>query len=164
MSEDSQATYFRMSETQRKAGKTFLPTGKLYLGEKIEGLLEQYRPEHKLSRTRAVFMADCKQFSLTGIDFAEGYIHEVVALGPVSKHDEVWLGRMQLREIYLKRKLSLSSFLSHEQLAGNYWSGEASEKPVWEYLAASARVIVDGEGPVATGWKDPTKLLGLEPD
>lgn len=147
-------SYFHISQDKLAVGTELRSKGVPHLADAIEDVLESLRPEDKLSRSAAVYLLDHADFSKSGVPYEKGYVHLVEPVGAVQKHDAVWIGRIQRRKRFEKfAKTALPPRdLPDAQLASNYWSGEATPHPEWEYLAASARVVgYLSEDPLSTG-------------
>ena len=77
-----------------------------------------------------------------GVTFSEGYIHTVEPMGGLEKRDIRWIGVLQRR--HHKRDIlrkELCPDLGDDAVAERYWSGTASEDPVWEWVAEKVRVV-----------------------
>ena len=86
-------------------------------------------------------------FRTAGVPFDQGYVHTVEPLGKIDKRDLAWIGVIQ-RRYHKDSRLRKNQYsdLSDEQVADKYWSGEASDKPSWEWVTKEAKVIaVDNE-------------------
>jgi hypothetical protein len=135
--------YFHFSAQQLDVGFTLKPTGKSHLGNEVEAILNQYKPNDALSRAKAVFLRCDQEFGRTGTTFDSGYILRVEPLGDVTRHDEVWLGLLKNRYHHNRRfrGAATQSPLTDEQICSNYWLGVASSNPYWEILTSQARVV-----------------------
>lgn len=99
-------------------------------------VLEDLRPEGALPHRDAVFMCEDAQ-STDDCGGSTDWLFGVEPLGPVVRHD-------------LALASEIDCLLSDDRtaddpmivdLARRYWAGEASDGPVWEHLAASARIV-----------------------
>jgi hypothetical protein len=98
--------------------------------------LERYRPVAALARGDAVFMCDDPQDCDNCGAHCE-WLFRVEPVGRVERHDLAWATAIDL-------VLSEGADDGHPDVvehARRYWAGEASADPVWEYLAATARVV-----------------------
>src|SRR6266478_7488140 len=73
-----------------------------------------------------------------------GYIHRVRLTGTPQRHDLNWLLPMQMALFKEKYRIQYPERSKHypewtdaliEECCAGYWSGEASDSPVWECLA-----------------------------
>ena len=77
-----------------------------------------------------------------GVSYDEGYVHKVEPLGKVDKRDLTWIGVIQSRHHRNAQiRKDRCPKLSDDHLAHNYWRGEASKRPLWEWVAKEAKVI-----------------------
>jgi hypothetical protein len=76
-----------MMRERRPVGFHLRPSGELYLGGTVEGLLEQYRRPAQLSRASAVYLAETPEFASLGIPYVEGFVHVIDAEGEVQRRD-----------------------------------------------------------------------------
>lgn len=103
--------------------------------QRTEAILDRYRPQGAVSRAAAVFMCD----KIDDIDPAGGYVDYVYAvepIGAVTRCNLHWYS-----ELY---SMALDDELAEEtakDIAMRYWSAAASENPLYEYLAPSARIV-----------------------
>lgn len=98
--------------------------------------LELHRPEGMLAHRDAVFCCD----NPDDLDAAGGgtdWVFTVVPRGPASRHDMNWGTRIDLA-IEEGKNIEDEAIAA---LARNYWAGVATEDPLWEYLAAGAKII-----------------------
>jgi hypothetical protein len=115
----------------------------------VEEILEQQRPPDCPDRGDSVYMREEREFSTVGVPYDEGYVHTVVPIGRVDKRDLAWIGVIQLRQQRNEQlRKNLYPKLSNARVADKYWSGEASDKPLWEWVAKEAKVV-DVEGNLA---------------
>jgi hypothetical protein len=104
----------------------------------FEDFMESLRPEGKISRFKAVFMAD----DIYEIDNLGGYtdfIYLVKPIGEYSTHDLAW---------YCKARdyFGEGEEVEAKEYALKYWSGEVYEKAeesVFEYMVESAEISVE---------------------
>jgi hypothetical protein len=150
-------TYYRISEKKYAKGDIVKGQGKRPLENKealIEEILEQRRPADCPDRGDSVYMREEREFSTVGVCYDEGYVHKVEPVGKVDQRDLAWIGVLQLRH-HKDERLRKTRYpeLSDSQIADRYWSGEESEKPLWEWVAKNAKVVaVDSD------------LSGVRPD
>ena len=87
-------------------------------------------------------MREEREFSTVGVPYDESYVHKVEPIGKVYKRDLAWIGVIQRRH-HRNERLRKNDYpkLSDAQVVDKYWSGEASEKPRWEWVAREAKVI-----------------------
>ena len=106
-----------------------------------EEILERFRPENCIPRSKAVFMVDNPDL----IDYAGGYtdhIYEVEPVGEVTKGNLAWYS--ELYALCEDAVLSESAETPEmEQAARSYWnaSPKDSRHDLYEYMASSAIVI-----------------------
>jgi hypothetical protein len=140
----SPKTYFHIAERSAK-GDVMQGRNERPLAAKeplVEEILESRRPSLCLDRGDCVYMREEREFSTVGVPFDEGYVHEVEPIGKVDKRDNKWIGVLQLRHHKNERlRKNRCHPLSDDDLADKYWSGEASDKPSWEWVAKHAKVI-----------------------
>lgn len=122
-------------------GDQLVPSGKPYLARVIEDALESRRPPEMLSRTAAVYLAPNLDFELYGQ--VSGYIYEVRAEGRPQQHDVHWIGGLQRSQQKKDMTFPPIEWLDWtkknlDYLCANYWYGEPSISPVWEFLVPSA--------------------------
>ena len=104
--------------------------------EGFEDFMESLRPEDKISRFDAVFMAD----KIEDIDNLGGYtdfIYKVEPIGEYSKHDLSWYSEASNYYLVNDEKA--------KECALKYWSGEPydkKEESVFEYMVGSAITIL----------------------
>lgn len=99
----------------------------------IENAFEAFKPEHMISRKDALYVVR----DLDSIDYVgayDDYIYEV-DLDEYEKSDLSW---------YTEVSLEMGDFFDIKELSAkaivcikNYWSGEPSQNPVWEYRTES---------------------------
>jgi hypothetical protein len=154
-------TYYRISKRKYAKGDIIRGRGKRPLEDKepfVEKILEQRRPVDCPDRGDSVYMREEREFSTVGVTYNEGYVHEVEPIGRVDKRDLAWIGVIQRRhhKNELLRKNEYPT-LSDTEIANKYWSGEASDNPLWEWVAKQAKVIdVDNElWRVRPNWIEP---------
>jgi hypothetical protein len=141
----SSKTYYRIAERKYAKDEIIRGRGKSPLEAKeplVEEILEQRRPADCPDRGDSVYMREEREFSTVGVTYDEGYVHEVEPIGEVDKRDLAWIGVIQRRhhKNELLRKNEYPT-LSDTEIADKYWSGEASDKPLWEWVATEAKVI-----------------------
>jgi hypothetical protein len=108
----------------------------------VEELLERHRRPSCPDRGDSVYMREEREFSTLGVTFNEGYVHTVEPIGKVDRRDLAWIGVIQCRYHRNERlRKELCPELSDAQVADKYWSGEASNKPSWEWVAKEVRVV-----------------------
>ena len=145
----STKTYYRIAEKKCAKDDLMKGRGERPLADKepmVEGILESRRPPECPDRGDSVYMREEREFSTVGVTFDEGYVHKVEPIGKVDKRDLAWIGVLQRRH-HRDERLRKNNYspLSDNNVADNYWSGEASDKPSWEWVAKEAKVIdVDG--------------------
>lgn len=140
------SAYYRIEKDRKPIGYTFHRSGPAPLEKGfplLEALLEQRRPEDKLSRKKAVNMRNDRDFSMMGIDtFDLGFVHQVEPNGSVTEHDVAWIGALQRRQlngtVTLKDKYPN---LSDNELVDKYWSGVRSSSPSMEFHTLEAVVV-----------------------
>lgn len=116
---------------------------------KVEAILERNKPSNAPNRGQSVFMRDDEDFSGVGVTYSKGYVHVVEPVGSVFKRDTYWIGVLQKRYIKDRRfRNDLESTLSDDEVAKNYWTGHASAKPIWEWVAEKVKVIHAAKNPV----------------
>jgi hypothetical protein len=167
----SNKTYYRIAKRKYAKGEIIKGREKRPLEDKeplVEEILEQRRPVDCPDRGDSVYMREEREFSTVGVTYDEGYVHEVEPIGKVDKRDLTWIGAIQRRHYKnaLLRNNEYPTF-SDTEIADKYWSGEASDKPLWEWVVKEAKVIdVDNDlsrvrpnSPFldALGGKPPTK-------
>jgi hypothetical protein len=138
-------TYYRIAEKKYSKDDVMKGSGRRPLEGKepvVEEILKQQRPPDCPDRADSVYMRQEREFSTVGIPYDEGYVHTVAPIGRIDKRDLTWIGVIQLRH-HRNEKLrkNLSPKLSDAQIADKYWSGEASDKPSWEWVAKEAKVV-----------------------
>lgn len=140
----STKTYYRIAE--KKYAKDGITKGRgtrpLEDEPLVEEILEKQRPADCPDRGDSVYMREEREFSTVGVPYDEGYVHTVEPIGKVDKRDLAWIGVIQRRHHRNERLLKEPCpELSDAQLADKYWSGEASNKPSWEWVAKEAKVV-----------------------
>jgi hypothetical protein len=135
-------TYYRMSQKKVAIGTTLQGNGAPHVGEKVEGILREKRPDACIPRQDCVFFSDNEDATKHGLTYDYGYLQIVEPVGRVEKRDNYWIGQLQLR--HNKRLAALQdpgiAHMTDEELADKYWKGEHSNKPNWEMVATSATV------------------------
>lgn len=102
---------------------------------KLEGYLDTFRPTGAVSRANAVFMCARPQ----DIDYAGGYddyVYVVDPIGPVHRCNLHWYS--QLFSYSFEDGVYPPECAEWAQ---NYWSAKPSKNALYEYLAASAKVV-----------------------
>jgi hypothetical protein len=158
-------TYYRIAEKKNAIGDLMKGRGVRPLANtesQVEEILEARRPPDCPDRGDSIYMREEREFSTVGVTFDEGYVHKVEPLGKVDKRDLAWIGIIQRRHHKndLLRKDVLVG-LSDSDIADRYWRGEASSKPLWEWVAKEAKVIDVDDDLSRVRPKSP--LLGLLP-
>jgi hypothetical protein len=138
-------TYYRMAEKQYAKDDIMKGQGKRPLEDTeplIEDILEDQRPADCPDRGDSIYMREERVFSTVGVPYDEGYVHEVAPIGKVHKRDLAWIGVLQLRH-HRNDRLRRDQYpqLSDAHVGKKYWSGEASDKPSWEWVAKEAKVV-----------------------
>tara|TARA_Y100001960_G_scaffold321323_1_gene395829 strand:+ start:63207 stop:63641 length:435 start_codon:yes stop_codon:yes gene_type:complete len=103
--------------------------------EGFEDFMESLRPEDKISRFNAVFMADNTE-DIDNLGGYTDYIYEVEPIGAYSKHDLAWYSKASSYYLIDNEKA--------KECALKYWSGERYDKmdeSVFEYIVESAEII-----------------------
>ena len=108
----------------------------------VEKVLENFRPTDCIPRNKSVYMVSDPDPDL--IDRAGGYsnfIYQVKPQGKIEKNDVHWWAKI-LDNIYDENHLS-RNFISEylKKMAINYWAGNASNRPTWEYRCESAIIV-----------------------
>lgn len=113
----------------------------------IEDILAGRRPHHCADRGDSIYMREEREFSTVGVTFDNGYVHTVEPIGKVDKRDLAWIGVLQRRHHKNERvRKNVHPALSDDDVADRYWNGEASDRPLWEWVTEKATVIdVDDE-------------------
>jgi hypothetical protein len=141
----STKTYYRIAGKRYAKGDIMKGRGKRPLEDAeplVEDILEKQRPADCPDRGDSVYMREEREFSTVGVTFNEGYVHTVEPVGKVDKRDLAWIGVIQRRHHRNERlRKELCPELSDPQVADRYWSGEASNKPLWEWVAKEAKVV-----------------------
>lgn len=150
----SEQRFYRMENTKRSVGYTFLRQGDPPLQAKwpeVEAILERRRPPACISRSEAVYVCEDRDFRHVGLPYHRGYVHEVEPLLPIEKRDAAWIGALQKRHLTPaqqqdaqanpERYPRTNSDLTDEDIADRYWNGDASEKPRFEVVTKSAQVV-----------------------
>ncbi len=114
----------------------------------MEDCLERNRPALCLRRNSCVYMRTDRNFSLMGLTYREGCVHQVVPKGPVALRDVTWIGYLQLllnpnpriRAVSERERMSRHG-LTNDELAQRYWAGTYSSTPSIEHVAAQAEVV-----------------------
>lgn len=100
--------------------------------EGFEDFMESLRPEDKISRFDAVFMADNTE-DIDNLGGFTDYIYKVKPIGEYSKHDLAWYS--------IASNYYLVDNEKAKECALKYWSGEQYDKvenSVFEYMVGSA--------------------------
>ena len=135
--------FYHMSRELLPVGTEVAGNGRDKIDPKIEDALEARKPAGMLSRRDAVYARPRPDFSRCGIINA-GYIHRVRLTGTPQRHDLNWLLPMQMALFKEKYRIQYPERSKHypewtdaliEECCAGYWSGEASDSPVWECLA-----------------------------
>jgi hypothetical protein len=129
--------YFHMSPTKLLADKPLQKKDGPHVAEAVEDLLETRRPTSSLPRSQSVFMGETEDGGRHGLRYPMGYLHLVEpSPGPFERRDNCWIGVLQMRLHGDPKARSIgdrkASHLTNEQIADNYWSGEASHEPNWD--------------------------------
>lgn len=138
-------TYNRIEPSKRSLGGIITRSGPPPLEQDyaiVEAILESRRPSQCLPRSESVNMREDRDFSLMGIDFDAGYVHQLEPLGTIEARDVEWIGALQRR--YPKQGLHLPDKypgVPDEELADRYWRGELSVSPSIEIAAKEAKVV-----------------------
>jgi hypothetical protein len=141
----SSKTYYRIAKKKYAKNEIMRGRGRRPLGDKeplVEQILARRRPADCPDRGDSVYMRVEREFSTVGVTYDEGYVHEVEPIGKVDKRDLAWIGAIQMR-YHKNQRLRKNEYpeLSDDEIADRYWSGEASDKPLWEWVAKKAKVI-----------------------
>jgi hypothetical protein len=141
----STKTYYRIAEKKCAKDDIMKGPGKRPLADKeplVETILEGRRPADCPDRGDSVYMREEREFSTVGVPFDEGYVHTVEPIGKVDKRDLAWIGVIQRRH-HKNQRLRKNEYptLSDNDVADRYWSGEASDKPLWEWVAKEAKAV-----------------------
>ena len=139
----TKANYYRIAEKKHERGAIMKGSGKRPLAETephVETILEKQRPADCPDRGDCVYMLEECDFRTAGVPFDQGYVHTVEPLGKIDKRDLAWIGVIQ-RRYHKDSRLRKNQYsdLSDEQVADKYWSGEASDKPSWEWSPRKRR-------------------------
>lgn len=103
--------------------------------EGFEDFIESLRPEDKISRFNAVFMAENTE-DIDNLGGYTDYIYEVDPIGEYSKHDLAWYSKASNYYLIDNEKA--------KECALKYWSGEMYDKmeeSVFEYMVESAEIV-----------------------
>lgn len=78
-----------------------------------------------------------------GVPGITGYVHEVRMLGRIEKRDVNWIGFLQRRFRSATTEAYENEFheLSNSEIARNYWLGNPSTGPNWEFVAETAVIV-----------------------
>ena len=107
-----------------------------------EEIIERNRPSSVPDRGNCVYMRLDPDFSQTGVSFDKGFLHDVEPLSTTHKRDTYWIGVLQKRYFRDPRfQKDIEPTLSDDEVANNYWSGEAGPNPIWEWVTEAAKVI-----------------------
>jgi hypothetical protein len=98
-----------------------------------------------------MFFAETPEFANLGVQYDVGYIHFIEPVGDVQRHDQAWLGELQLRHHKNKemvRRMDAANRTRRKEFEGmtdrvlceNYFSGALSENPSIEVVAKGATV------------------------
>ena len=145
-------TFYRMAVDRHPVGYPFKATGRKYLGDEIEALIEAHKPAEFLSRAAATYLSASEDVSRMGLDYDEGYLHVVEPVGLVERRDAAWLGELQRRlpisavHAVLPKDERLARF-TNDEIAKNYVTGKPTLEPHWEHLASEAIVTAVDETP-----------------
>jgi hypothetical protein len=140
--------FYHMSAKSFAVGDTLTGNGKDKIDPRIEVELEAYKPPEALSRRNAIFARPVTDFSRCGI-VNDGYIYRVALEGAPQQYDLSWIGPMQMALLKQKYLATYSRAKSYpdwtaeliEKCCRGYWSGDASDAPVWECLAPALTVV-----------------------
>lgn len=112
------------------------------LSFRVEEILEGYRPGHCFGRGFSVFMNNKRDFRFLGIPLQNGYIHEVVPVGEVQIRDVNWVGYLLQRFSPLAASSSnlASMSMTDREFVENYWDGQPTNAPMWEFVSETAIV------------------------
>jgi hypothetical protein len=142
-------SYYRIAATRRTEGEVITGPGTRPLAASeahIEDILEAHRPKNCPDRGNSVYMRRDKDFATVGVPFDMGFVHTIEPLAEVFQRDLTWIGLLQRRHHQnpsIKKNLSA---LDDRTIALNYWNGAAGDKPVWEWVTTTAKVVaVDDE-------------------
>jgi hypothetical protein len=143
---------YHMSRCIHRVGTVLNGNGLPKVENDIEDALGRHRPQDCLDRLQAVYAVAIPDFHQLGLE--SGYIYRVDVGDHYQRHDACWIGK--LREAHLKRKYSQFSETTIEgKLAKTwpdwtddfvsdccikYWTGVASEEPLWELLSREAEI------------------------
>lgn len=98
-------------------------------------ILEDERPGTCLAHREAVFLCDNQQ-DTDNCGGQTEWLFGVVVEGDAERHDLAWASEIEC----LLSNGWPSDSPEVKNLARRYWTGDASEDPVWEYLVPSAVV------------------------
>lgn len=139
---------FHMSPTLHPIGRVLKGNGRPKVSEQIEQALESFRPSDCLSRLDSVFSREVPDFTMLGLD--GGYIYRVEPRGVSRRHDARWIGLLQQAELKTKYASAYPNSIAKSwpdwtddfvaRACSGYWSGAASEQPLWEILSPEAEV------------------------
>lgn len=140
---------FHRSQEPLKIGDILSGRGLPNNDQRIEDALEARRPPSIISRRNAVFMSADQASTLNGVHGS--WVYRFKPIGEVYKADNQWYGQLQKAIMKEKYKIGSQAFAVKgypdwtdelvDQTCRNYWSGQASDAPNWEYFAARAEVI-----------------------
>ncbi len=99
-------------------------------------ILEDMRPETSLAHRDAVFLCDNAQDTDNCGAHTE-WLFGVIIEGAAERHDLTWASEIER----LVSDGSPPDCREVRILARRYWSGEASEDPVWEHLVPRAVIV-----------------------
>jgi len=136
--------FYHVSRRELPVGTQLVPSGKAPLALPIEDALEKRRPEQMLSRKAVVYLAPNREFNLYGQ--VGGYVYRVQPEGQVDVHDVHWIGELQRSAQKRDMTFPPDHYMDWTDktltfLCAHYWWGEASDRPVWEYLTPSATIL-----------------------
>jgi hypothetical protein len=156
--------YYRMAQEKHDKGARFTGQNEYPLTssgyEDVEKILEGRRPNNCFARSESVYMRDDRDFAKLGIPYEKGFIHEVDPLGKLEKRDLAWIGVLQGRYPKTKRYVAdPCQEITDSEIADMYWSGKATENPVWEWIARDAVVVHVDE--LATNVRPPSPFLDV---
>lgn len=156
-----------MSPCLYAVGAVVSGNGKHKVDPQIENALSAAKPATAPSRSASVFMLENLDFSRCGLA-TSGYIYRVEPLEKVNRFDLSWIGDMQKALLKKKYPPQGSGLLKDypdwsitlvDFGCASYWSGLASNDPVWEILTSRFRIaeLISNKrvDPTATkgGWR-----------
>jgi hypothetical protein len=136
-----------MSPIKFRIGDTLSGNGIEKIDSEIEASLEARRPPNIPRRHDSIFMRQSTDFSTCGIK-SPGFIYRVNPQGHTLRYDLKWIGEMQKAQLKGKHA-NIQVGFSHypdwsdsliEECCREYWSGNGTSLPDWEFLAASCEI------------------------